>query len=135
MGESVAVLASTSAVFAGFGITILGVLLTVERNSRTERALLTCLILATSFLFCCALGWSLEAGQLLLIPEQAATFRARFQPAHRGLSILFILAIYLMIASIGLLGYLRSKSVGRLSATCAVIVGIYLTWVLSHFMS
>lgn len=125
-----------SAVFGGFGITILCLFLSSKQDSKVESWLVGSLTIASAFFVICALGWGLESAQLLMANEEKAMdFFQKFHVPHRGMSILFILAVYALFASVGLLGWMKSRRLGMFTSAVALFAAAYGVFILMHFMS
>ena len=61
-------------------------------------------------------------------------FPASLNPMHSRLSLLFIAGMFLFLATLGLSGWIRSRSLGILSSVVAFVSGVALMLVLSKFL-
>jgi hypothetical protein len=126
-----------SALIAGFSLAFLAVLLTTvpERRIATWTAAFS--IAATAGLVVCALGWTLAAPRMAATaapPGSAFEMPSVMLSIHRTLSQTFIVCFYLFLTSLGLAGWIRSRTLGAVSTTAAVTAMAGAAWVLHFFV-
>ncbi len=132
-------LAFISALIGGFAFAFVGVLLTAPSRGRVvEWAAGTALATAAG-LMVCVVGWTLMASQVFMAApakpgEGAFQFSASLNTLHSRLSLLFIAGIFLFLASLGLSGWVRSRALGIVSTSIALLAGVALIFVLFPFL-
>jgi hypothetical protein len=134
MSDSYASLASISAVFGGFALTFLGVLL-VSISGRTVDWIVRCSAVATVAFSVSALGWTLWSSQAAQNEARAATQWSTFLPLHRGLTLAFLSGVLLLFVALALTGFVRSRAMGWFTITVAVIGGAFALRVVVYFVS
>lgn len=116
-------LAFISALIAGFSLTFLVQLLTAESKRRVVSWTIGFSLAATASMIVCALGWTLSAA-VVVDPRAQAQF-ARWSSSlgllHHRLSLTFSSGILLFLVGLGLCGWIRSRVVGVVSTTIALI--------------
>lgn len=122
-------LASISAVLGGFAVTFLSVVLAHADPRRRVGVALGLAVGAAACFFVCALGWS-----LLGVRPDVPEFAARYAALNRPLSVLFILGIWLLLAVLGLSGWLRSRRLGLATTAIAAAAALGTWGVLRHFV-
>lgn len=129
-------LAFISALIGGFAFAFLGVLLTVPSRSKVVEWTAGTSLATTGSLIICVVGWTLMASQVALTAPAAGTFRfpASLNTMHSRLSLLFIIGMLLFLASLGLSGWVRSRSLGVISTGIALIACVALMFVISPFL-
>lgn len=131
MGDSFGQLAAVSAVLGGFVVTFLGVLLGSTDPRRRVGIALGLAATAAGCLLLAAVGWSLLAAQVSIVAaatgEWALTARAQLEAGldrQRLLGALFLLGVALVIALIGCVGWLRSRSLGWFTSGLAAVMAL-----------
>ena len=132
-------LAFVCALIGGFAFAFLGVLLTVPSRSRvvewtagTAMATVACLLVSV-------IGRTLMGSQLIT-PRPSATiaeesgFPVVMKQLHPRLSLLFIFGTFLFLASLGLSGWIRSRSLGIVSTVIALLAAVGFMLVLIPFL-
>ncbi len=138
MADYFGYLASISAVLGGFALAFFGTLFgrTEGRASAWTMGLSAA---AAGAFTVTALGWALAASDLALAAagtslETAQALVVGFRPIHRWLSILFIGGIFLFLGALGAAGWMRSRRMGVLTATIAVVASAGVVYVLAQFV-
>jgi hypothetical protein len=131
-------LAFISALVGGFAFTFLGVLLASPSRSRIIGWTAGMAMATAAVLTVCVVGWTLVASRVLLSasPESGGTFRlpAALNTTHSHLSQMFILGMFLFLASLGLCGWVRSRALGVVSTVITLLAAAALMSVLSPFL-
>jgi hypothetical protein len=129
MADGLAQLASISAVLGGFAVTFLSVVLTIADARRRVGVVLGIATGASACFFVSALGWSLLAAR-----GHEAAFVARYEALQQPLSLLFLLGIWLLLALLGISGWLRSRPLGLVTAGIASVAALGTGAVLLHLI-
>ena len=128
-------LAFISALIAGFSLTFLVQLLTADSRRRVVNWTIGFSLAATGSMIVCALGWTLSAA-VVIDPRAQADF-ARWSSSigmlHHRLSLTFISGILLFLVGLGLCGWVRSRVMGVVSSTIAMIAAAAAIMVLKIF--
>jgi len=131
-------LAFISALIGGFAFAFLGALLTLSSPRRIVGWAAGTALATAAGLIVCVVGWTLMAAQLVTTPPEAGSgafrFPASLNTMHSRLSLLFIIGMLLFLASLGLSGWVRSRSLGIVSTVLAILAGVALMFVLSPFL-
>ena len=132
-------LAFISALVGGFAFTFVGVLLVAPAQRRVVSWTAGTSMVASAGLVVCALGWSLGAstvmvGASLAAGEDVSALSASLRRMHLRLSLTFIVSIFLFLTSLGLSGWVRSRVLGVVSTSIAVLAAIASALVLSPFL-
>lgn len=135
MSDYYNILASTSAVFGGFSLAFLGVMLSAGVSGRASDWTIRLATLSATLFTVTGLGWSLAASAAATDPAVGMQMVTSFKPSHRLLSQLFILGVGLFLATIGLSGWVRSRSLGSFSTVSAVIGLILVFRLLQPFVN
>lgn len=133
MSDYYNILASTSAVLGGFSLAFLGVILSGAQQSRAADWTVRLATLTATLFTVTGLGWSLAASAVSRIGS-AESFLTSFGQSHRLLSLLFLAGIGLFVATIGISGWLRSRSLGWFSTLVAGAGLVLIVRVLSPFI-
>lgn len=132
-------LAFVCALIGGFAFAFLGVLLTVPSRSRVVEWTAGMAMATVACLLVCVIGWTLMGSQLVT-PRPTATiveessFPATMKQLHPRLSLLFILGTFLFLASLGLSGWVRSRTLGIVSTVIALLAAVGFMLVLTPFL-
>ncbi|HEY9402476.1 MAG TPA: hypothetical protein VIQ24_07260 [Pyrinomonadaceae bacterium] len=130
-------LAFVSALIAGFSLTFLVQLLTAESKRRVVNWTIGFSLAATASMIVCALGWTLSAAVVTDPKGQAdlARWSSSLNLLHPRLSLTFIFGILFFLAGLGLCGWIRSRVMGIVSSTIALIAAIAAIMVLKLFIN
>jgi hypothetical protein len=115
-----------SAVLGGFAGTFLALLITLVLPGRHVGAMIVVTTRsATSFLIA-TVGWGLMAFVLVARTSDSQhrsglQIRQMFGRLHEGLTVAFLLRSFLLLVTLGLSGWIRSRPVGIASTTIAII--------------
>lgn len=127
-----------SALIAGFSFAFLAVILTSETKRRVDDWTAGFAIAETAGLIVCALGWTLSVPRVLaLAAGTAATpfqMPGEMRMIHRSLSLTFIGCFFLFLTSLGLSGWIRSKTLGIASTIIAILAACYAIWIMQFFV-
>jgi hypothetical protein len=128
-------LAFVSALIAGFSLTFLVQLLTAQNTRRVVNWTIGFSLAATAGMIICALGWTLSAA--VVIDPRAQADLARWSGVigtlHRRLSLTFTCGILLFLVGLGLCGWVRSRVMGVVSSTIALIAAVAALLILRQF--
>lgn len=119
-------LAFISALIGGFSLTFLVQLLTVHPERRIASWTIGFSLAATAGLTVCVLGWTLSAA--IIVNPELQTDMARLSVflthQHRRLSLAFIVSMMLFLVSLGLCGWIRSRTMGIVSSVIALAAAV-----------
>lgn len=133
-------LAFISALIGGFAFAFLGVLLTAPSRSRIVEWTAGTAMATAASLIVCVIGWTLMASEVITSTPAKASAEEFFKVAvglnrmHSRLSLLFILGMFLFLASLGLSGWVRSRSLGIVSTVIALLAAVGLMLTLTPFL-
>ena len=133
-------LAFISALIGGFAFAFLGVLLTVPSRSRLVEWTAGTAMATVAGLIICVIGWTLMASEVVTAApanagaEEFLKVALNFNRMHSRLSLLFILGMFLFLASLGLSGWVRSRALGIVSTFIALLAALGLIFVLTPFL-
>jgi hypothetical protein len=140
MSDGVAQLAFVSAVLGGFAVTFLAVLLTLTQSGRhLSSAIVVTIGSAASFLIA-TLGWGLMA--FVLSARESTSDHSTgglqalqsFGRLHEGLTASFLLGSFLLLVTLGLSGWIRSRRVGMMSTGIAFVAALICVAILRQFI-
>ncbi|HYO99501.1 MAG TPA: hypothetical protein VER76_04880 [Pyrinomonadaceae bacterium] len=132
-------LAFISALIGGFAFAFLGVLLTAPSRSRVVEWTAGMAMGTVASLLVCVIGWTLMSSQLVTPKTSAAivesfSFPAVMNRLHPRLSLLFIIGTFLFLASLGLSGWIRSRTLGIVSTVIALLAAVGFMLVMTPFL-
>ena len=132
-------LAFISALIGGFAFAFLGALLAVPSRSRVVGWTAGTALATAAGLIVCVVGWTLMAAKVVTAPPaesgaESFRFPASLNLMHSRLSLLFIVGMLLFLTSLGLSGWVRSRSLGITSTVVALLAGVALMFVLAPFL-
>ncbi len=124
--DSIGQLGSISAVLAGFSLTFLAVVLSRPDTRPSLGITAGVAVAATAAFTLCALGWtgsSVWYGQVaaLGVPHESFPGADAVFEMHSPLSFLFVIGTFLLLAAVGLSGWLHSRQLGWFSMAIAVL--------------
>lgn len=126
MGEGFAQLASISAVLGGFTVTFLAVMLSLADARRLVGVAVAVATAAAVCFFACALGWTLfafvynTAPSTGAAPADIASHFARTRYLHARLSLASVIGVALLLVTLGVGGWLRSRALGWVTSGLAL---------------
>ncbi len=128
-------MAFISALIGGFSFSFIGVLLSIAERQRMINSTIIIAMLAASGMIVCTLGWTMSISfthQLTDIenPEMPLFLRQ----LHRFLSLIFITSIFLFLVSLGLSGWIRSRTLGIISSIISTGAVLAVLWIFSYFI-
>ena len=133
-------LAFICALIGGFAFAFLGVLLTATSRSRVVEWTAGMAMGTAASLLVCVIGWTLMASEVVTAApanagaEEFLKVALNFNRMHSRLSLLFILGMFLFLASLGLSGWVRSRALGIVSTVIALLAAVGLMLVLIPFL-
>ncbi|HEY0100516.1 MAG TPA: hypothetical protein VGB76_16340 [Pyrinomonadaceae bacterium] len=133
-------LAFVGALIGGFAFAFLGVLLTAPSRSRIVEWTAGTAMATAAGLIVCVIGWTLMASVIVMSApanggaEASLQAAAKFNLMHSRLSLLFIICMFLFLASLGLSGWVRSRALGIVSTVLALLAAVGLLLVMSPFL-
>jgi hypothetical protein len=97
-------------------------------------------IAATAGLVVCSLGWTFSVPRVLSLaagdpPGSAVQLPDNYRMIHRYLSMTFIACFFFFLTSLGLSGWIRSRTLGIVSAAIAAAAAIFAIWLMRFFVS
>ena len=140
IAEAFRQLAFISALVGGFAFAFVGVLLVAPLQSRVVSWTAGISMAASAGLVVCALGWSLGASVVMMGATMDAgadksALSASLTIMHLRLSLAFLMSITLFFTCLGLSGWIRSRVLGVVSTSIAVLAAIASALVLLPFLS
>jgi hypothetical protein len=123
-----------SALVAGFSFAFLGTLLIHTVKNRIIDWVMTFSILSITGLLICALVWTLSASRMMIYVANAATqVPQAFINLHKTLSFLFIFSFFCFLVTLGLSGWIRSRTMGIISGVIAIMATVFFIVIIKHF--
>lgn len=133
-------LAFICALIGGFAFAFLGVLLPTPARSRLVEWTAGMAMGTVASLVVCVIGWTLMASVVVTdtpanaSAEEFLKVALKFNRMHSLLSLLFILGMFLFLASLGLSGWVRSRTLGIVSTVIALLAAVGFILVLTPFL-
>lgn len=124
-------LATLSAFLAGFAIAFIGVVLTVPKPNPTAGWVAGSAAIAAASFALSVVASTMIA--LVLHPAAPATIKqtAHLQSARIVVGLGFIIGVYSLVTSLGLSGWIRSRALGWLTTSVAVVAASLITWLIA----
>jgi hypothetical protein len=124
-----------SALVAGFSFAFLGALLISSVKNRITDWVISCSILSIAGLLVCALIWTLSASRMILYHGSNIELIPQiYLSLHRMLSFIFILSFLLFLVTLGLCGWIRSRTLGIISGLISLISIVFFIVIMSYFI-
>ena len=140
MGDSYGQLAGVSAVLGGFAVSFLSVVLVLSDARRRVAAAVALSTLSAACFFLTALGWSLFSSQYAKVAASSGAARVTFETMleaanrlQRPLSLLFVLGILLLMATLGSGGWMRSRRLGMFTTAVAALATVMALVIVAAF--
>jgi hypothetical protein len=125
-----------SALVAGFSFAFLGTLLVSQIKNRIIDLIMSFSIVSIAGLLVCALAWTLSASRMAIYTGSIQTQVPEvFINIHRILSFVFILCFLSFLITLGLSGWIRSKTLGIVSSFVSLLSLIFFFVVMRNFIS
>jgi len=136
MAELFRQLAFISALIGGFSLAFLVQLLIAHLESRIADCTIGFSMAATAGLIICAVGWTLSAVVIIDPGAQAETMRlsGTLTQLHTRLSEGFVISLFVFFVSLGLCGWIRSRVMGFVSSTIALLAIVVMFLMLRLFL-
>lgn len=124
------------AVLGGFAFAFLGALITIEKPSKVLSATLFVTAIAAGLLLIATLGTTMYAGVIAGIREGRSGQEVINEIYHlrKPLSLMFLSGGFMLIVSIGLVGWVRSKNLGIAMSTLALLIAFGAWFVMKTFI-
>lgn len=119
-------IAFVNAVLGGFAFAFLGAMITVEKKSKVLSAAFIVTAIAAGLFLVATLGATMLAGTLQNIEKGnlAEEVMQDFRPIRRWMSMAFIFGVFFLSASIGIIGWVRSRNVGIATTIISVLIAL-----------
>lgn len=129
-------LAFISALLGGFALAFLVQLLAAHAERRVASWTIGFSIGAGAGLIVCVLGWTLSAARIAgsMTETEMAQLSVMLTRLHSRLSLVFIGSLLLFLVSLGLCGWIRSRAMGIVSSTIALIAAVASVLILGLFV-
>ena len=136
MAELFRQLAFISALIGGFSLAFLVQLLAAHFGHRIADWTIGFSMAATAGLIVCAIGWTLSAVVVIDPAAQAETMRlsGTLTHLHMRLTDGFVMSLFLFFVSLGLCGWIRSRVMGIVSSTIALVATAVMFLILRLFI-
>lgn len=123
-------LATLSAFLAGFAIAFIGLVLTIPKPNPTAGWVAGSAATAAAAFALSVVGWTMIA--IVLHPAAPVLIKqtAHLQSARIVGGLGFIIGIYSLVISLGLSGWIRSRALGWLTTTIAIVAASLMTWLI-----
>jgi hypothetical protein len=123
-----------SALVAGFSFAFLGTLLIHPVKNKITDWVMTFSILSITGLLICALAWTLSASRMVIYHGNEVTqVPQTFLNLHKTLSFLFIFSFFSFLVTLGLSGWIRSRTMGIISSVIALMATVFFIVIIKHF--
>jgi hypothetical protein len=124
-----------SALVAGFSFAFLGALLVSSIRNKIVDWVMTFSILSIAGLLICSLAWTLTASRMVVyIGGSTAQVPQTFLSLHKTLSFIFISSFFFFLVTLGLSGWIRSRTIGIISSLISLIATIFFIVIMKHFV-
>jgi hypothetical protein len=124
-----------SALVAGFSFAFLGALLVSSIKNRIIDWVMTFSILSIAGLLICSLAWTLTASRMTLFTENELNLVPQtFLSLHKTLSLIFISSFFFFLVTLGLSGWIRSRTLGIISSVISLVATIFFIVIMKQFV-
>lgn len=124
-----------SALVAGFSFAFLGALLVSSIKNVLIDWILSFSTLSIAGLLICSLAWTLTASRMTLYSEgDIVQVPQSFLGLHKTLSLIFVFSFFFFLVSLGLCGWVRSKTLGIISSSISLIATIFFLVIMQKFV-
>jgi hypothetical protein len=124
-----------SALVSGFSFAFLGALLVSSIKNRIIDWVMTFSILSIAGLLICSLAWTLTASRMTLYTENELNLVPQtFLSLHKTLSLIFISSFFFFLVTLGLSGWIRSRTLGIISSVISLIATIFFIVIMKQFV-
>lgn len=129
-------LAFISALIGGFSLAFLVQLLVAHSERRIADWTIGFSLAATAGLIVCAVGWTLSAVVIIDPTARAETMRLSGALSYLNMRLTdgFVLSLLLFFVSLGLCGWIRSRVMGIVSTTIALVAAAVMFLILRLFI-
>jgi hypothetical protein len=125
-----------SALVAGFSFAFLGALIVSSIKKKIIDWAIAFSTLSIAGLLICSLAWTLTASRMTLYSSiDIAQIPQNILSLHKTLSFIFISSFFLFLITLGLSGWIRSKSLGITSSTISLIATLFFINIMKHFIT
>ena len=124
-------LATLSAFLAGFAIAFIGLVLTIPKPNPTAGWVAGSAAMAAAAFALSVVAWTMIA---LVLHPAAPTFikqTAHLLSARLVGGLGFMIGVYSLVVSLGLSGWIRSRALGWLTTSVAVVAALLMTWLIA----
>lgn len=124
-----------SAVVAGFSFAFLGALLVSPIKSKMIDWTIIFSILSIAGLLICSLAWTLSASRMALYSgANIELVPQTYISLHRTLSFIFILSFMSFLVTLGISGWIRSRKIGIISSSIALVATVFFITIMTYFV-
>jgi hypothetical protein len=125
-----------SALVAGFSFAFLGALLVSSIRNKLVDWVLSFSTISIAGLLICSLAWTLTASRMTLYREgDIVQVPQTFLSLHKTLSLIFVSSFFFFLVTLGLSGWIRSKTLGLISSTISLIATIFFLVIMQKFVT
>ncbi len=124
-----------SALVAGFSFAFLGALLVSSIKNKLIDWIMILSTLSIAGLLICSLAWTLTASRMTLYSgADIAQVPQTFLSLHKTLSLIFVSSFFFFLVTLGLGGWIRSKTLGIISSSISFIATIIFIVIMQKFV-
>lgn len=124
-----------SALVAGFSFAFLGALIISPIKKKLVDWVITFSTFSIAGLLICSLTWTLTASRMTLYNEgNIVQVPQTFISLHKTLSFIFISSFFFFLITLGLSGWIRSKSLGIITSAIALTATVFFTFIMQRFV-
>jgi len=124
-----------SALVAGFSFAFLGALIVSSIKNKIIDWILIFSTISIAGLLICALAWTLTASRMTLYSAgNIVQVPQTFLSLHKSLSLVFVSSFFFFLVSLGLGGWVRSKTLGIISSSISLIALIFFIVIMGKFV-
>jgi hypothetical protein len=124
-----------SALVAGFSFAFLGVLLVSSAKKKVTDWIMAFSILSIAGLLICSLAWTLCASRMALLSgSNTNQVPQTILELHKSLSVIFISSFFFFLVTLGLSGWIRSRTLGLISTLISIAATLLFISIMRHFI-
>jgi hypothetical protein len=92
-------------------------------------------ILSIAGLLICSLAWTLSASRMAFyIGNNITQIPQTYLSLHRILSLIFIMSFFFFLVTLGLSGWIRSRTLGIISSVISLIAAVFFIVIMRQFI-
>jgi hypothetical protein len=124
-----------SALVAGFSFAFLGTLMVSYLKNKLVDWIMAFSVLSIAGLLICSLAWTLTASRMTIYSGSGSTQVPQiFLNLHKSLSLIFVSSFFFFLVTLGLSGWIRSRTLGVISSVISLFGTIFFIVIMKQFV-